>query len=304
MRKKAKVSLVKIILTVCFICLISTSFAQESIPLIEKNDFPALRVYGREIYNDSSLWGYINGGADLYLEYGFVKLMTQNILFQGNLINIEAYLMKDQASAFGIFSASHLHCQDQKQLCRFYCVNSQQVQFAKGKLYYNIFSRKVNPGITDACVDVARVILGRIYTPDFVPDSLLSGGVFASGQNNAKLIKGTLGFQNAFPDWQEKFDGFQNYEAQLIPFDFPEGTFTASRLTFASEADLNRFILSQQLRKLKKQDFGYKDSKYNRFLVRINGTTAYFQESWGNSPEIDAFQDAATEQVKKSISKD
>lgn len=280
------------------------AYAQDTIPMIEKNDIPALRTFGRETFNDSSLWGHINGGADLYLEYGFVQLKTQNLMFQGNMINIEGYLMKDEAAAYGIFSASHLNCQKRSNTYRYTCLNRQQVQFVRGRLYYSITSSKVNPGATEACEKVASILLTRIDAVDFVPAKILSEGVLKEGLINLKLIRGTLGFQNAYPDWQDKFDGFQNVEVQLIPFDFPQGTFTASMLEFSSEADLEKFILTQKMELQKKNKYETTDGKFHRCLIKLSEKSAYFQESWGSSLEIDAIWEVALKQVRNPIPKD
>jgi hypothetical protein len=58
-----------------------------------------------ELYHDEDLYLYINGGADVYLEYGFEKVVTcryQNP--SANRIHVEIYQMKDIGAAFGIFT--------------------------------------------------------------------------------------------------------------------------------------------------------------------------------------------------------
>lgn len=291
------------------LCLLSfgvflPAMAQEDIPLIEKNDIPALRTFGRETFTDSSLWGHINGGADLYLEYGFTQLKTQNLMFQGNLVNVQAYLMKDSAAAFGIYSASHLNCQTRFSHMPFYCGNRQQVQFVKGRLYYDISSSQVGPEATSACMKVANILISKAKGNDFQPPALLSKGNFEAKVQNLKLIRGNLGFQNAFPDWQEKFETFQNYEVQLVSFDFPDGSLTTSLLKFSTEADLDKFIQSQKLKPVRRKMYEFAEAKYDRRLIRMSETTAYFQESWGISEEISSARDTVFEQIKESLSKD
>lgn len=300
MMKRLNVWLLSLILFGIF----QPAMAQEEIPLIEKNDIPALRTFGRATFNDSSLWGHINGGADLYLEYGFTQLKTQNLMFQGNLVNIEAYQMKDSAAAYGIFSASHLNCQTRFSHFPFYCGNKQQVQFVKGRLYYNISSSQLGPEATAACAKVANILVTRVKGTDFQRSSLLTGGMFESRAHTLKLIRGNLGFQNAFPDWQEKFESFTGYEVQLIPFDFPDGSFTAALLRFSTEADLDKFIQNQQLKAERKKIFAYTEGKYARRMIRINETTAYFQESWGISDEITSTREQVFVYVKETLSKE
>ncbi|MCB0822591.1 MAG: hypothetical protein KDC09_07840 [Bacteroidales bacterium] len=58
-----------------------------------------------QTYADEDLYLYIDGGADVYLEYGFKKVASckyQNP--SANRMHIEIYQMKDPDAAYGIFS--------------------------------------------------------------------------------------------------------------------------------------------------------------------------------------------------------
>jgi hypothetical protein len=60
-----------------------------------------------EIYNGENLFSYINGGADIYLEYGFDKVVSckyRNLT--ATEIHLEIYKMTSDTAAFGIFSLS------------------------------------------------------------------------------------------------------------------------------------------------------------------------------------------------------
>ena len=62
-------------------------------------------AYTPQTYKDDDLFTYINGGADIYLEYGFHRVVYNE--YQDNndhSINVEIYEMKNSASAFGIYS--------------------------------------------------------------------------------------------------------------------------------------------------------------------------------------------------------
>ena len=58
-----------------------------------------------EVYEGEDLFLYINGGADIYHEYGFVKVTSAEYSKEGaGRISVELYRMADPVSAFGIFS--------------------------------------------------------------------------------------------------------------------------------------------------------------------------------------------------------
>ncbi|MGE4290224.1 MAG: DUF6599 family protein [Salinivirgaceae bacterium] len=66
-----------------------------------------LTVGQTEHYQSDELYFLINGGADLYLEYGFKEVVAQS--YQNNAnekISVEIYAMKSNEAAFGIYSLS------------------------------------------------------------------------------------------------------------------------------------------------------------------------------------------------------
>jgi hypothetical protein len=64
-----------------------------------------LKAGPEEIYKNEELYSLINGGADVYFEYGFQKVFVQS--FENNKmekINVEIYQMTSDTAAFGIFT--------------------------------------------------------------------------------------------------------------------------------------------------------------------------------------------------------
>jgi len=54
-------------------------------------------------FNKNDLYGYINGGAELFLEFGFIKLVVQHYQQAEQEISIEAYAMECPEAALGIY---------------------------------------------------------------------------------------------------------------------------------------------------------------------------------------------------------
>ncbi|MBN2710317.1 MAG: hypothetical protein JXR46_14840 [Calditrichaceae bacterium] len=55
------------------------------------------------VFNQSDLYGHINGGAELFLEFGFEKLAVRHYKNGDNEIGVELYAMADNAAATGIY---------------------------------------------------------------------------------------------------------------------------------------------------------------------------------------------------------
>ena len=55
------------------------------------------------IFREQDLFGHIDGGADLFLEFGFVALRIQNYESDGGEIGLEVYEMESPEAALGIY---------------------------------------------------------------------------------------------------------------------------------------------------------------------------------------------------------
>lgn len=63
------------------------------------------RNYKPEEYAGDELYLYINGGAEIYHEYGFQQVLVQDFLNSSNKsVSLELYQMNDPESAYGIYT--------------------------------------------------------------------------------------------------------------------------------------------------------------------------------------------------------
>lgn len=56
------------------------------------------------IFEGDALYGFMNGGSDLYFEYGFQKLTVKDLQYEGYKYTMEIYRMDTPRNAFGIYS--------------------------------------------------------------------------------------------------------------------------------------------------------------------------------------------------------
>ncbi|MEE9464267.1 MAG: DUF6599 family protein, partial [Candidatus Neomarinimicrobiota bacterium] len=60
-----------------------------------------------KIYNRENLYEYINGGAELYLSYGFLQMISRTYTKSGKPdIVVDIFDMGSSRNAFGVFSHS------------------------------------------------------------------------------------------------------------------------------------------------------------------------------------------------------
>ncbi|MCU7497465.1 MAG: hypothetical protein HF314_02615 [Ignavibacteria bacterium] len=214
----------------------------DEMPGILPRDVPSGKITRNDFFDGKSLWGYIDGGADLYLEYGFSRLRIQEISFkEGQQIKLEIYRMKDPAAAYGIFSVSRFKCSQKDSLSRFSCISGYQVQAACGRYYVSAINENGTLQEQELCCSLVRLILGQIKEDSLEFPGLFQEKVFQPYINELKFFNGKLGVQNGFPAWSDQFDRYGKFSMYLLPIETPSGFINASKIKFSSDEDMKSF---------------------------------------------------------------
>ena len=214
----------------------SLNFAQENFPKIEQSDFDGIKLTRGDYYNGTSLWGYIDGGADLYLEYGFSKIAVQEIEFKSHKYKVDIYKMNDAGAAFGIFSISQYKCSD-KSICKYSCVTEYQVQAAKGSYFISITNEKGTSEEQEFCIKLADKIISKINENDYILPPCFNITIFKLSQ--VKFVNGILGVQNAFADWEEFFKNYEKFSFHVVDLEDNGKFFYLFRIEFNKKYDLD-----------------------------------------------------------------
>lgn len=93
---------VKKVLLVLFLC-----FACSQLSIIHCQ----LSITRERVFTGQGLYGFMNGGADLFLEYGVEKLTNRDVTWNGESYTIDIYEMPTPEDAFGIYSMQVFRCQ-------------------------------------------------------------------------------------------------------------------------------------------------------------------------------------------------
>jgi hypothetical protein len=136
------------VLAVVFILFLLSSgvFSEE----VYKSILPRHREFSNwarpkepEYYDTDSLSGYINGAAEIFLQYGFVDLyVARYLLVSGEVkkeITLELYRMDSPEDAFGIFSLERTGEERiSRQIEGLNWVSETQINLVKGEFFVNI----------------------------------------------------------------------------------------------------------------------------------------------------------------------
>lgn len=213
--------------------------AQAEMPVLVQGEIPGLEVRSVRTFVGDALYGFIDGGADLYNEYGFDRLAVQELELQDQTYFLEVYRMADAGGAFGIFSVSHGECMPADSLPPSSCVAPSVVQWAHSRYFVRIAAAARSSSAQAGGLLLARRMAAKISGESWtIPPLPAAAG---ATERTLVLARGVLGIQNGFDQWSRLVQGLEDFEAAIVSREDSSGQTVVGELTFASVADLGRF---------------------------------------------------------------
>lgn len=165
------------------------------LPLMLQGQSPeGVTVKRDRAFIGAELYGFMNGGAELFLEYGVQRLQALDVEYKGEEYGIEIYEMPTAASAFGIYSLHTFKCLRVDTL-GINCLSKYQLQAAIGNKYVSIVFQS---GSAKARANVDELFHLYIDTTNVdklvIPDLLKSKLPYTS---SLKYLKGDISASNA-----------------------------------------------------------------------------------------------------------
>lgn len=158
------------------------------------------RIGSRASFDRNGLFNYIDGGAELFLEFGFQILQLQRYGRQKDEISVEAYLMEDPAAALGIYL---LKCGPESPIPALPARNSgdrYQLAMVRGATYIVINNYSGAPELLPVMGELAAKVLASLEP---VPETA-SGAILEllpqPGQipGTRRIIRGPYSLQSIF----------------------------------------------------------------------------------------------------------
>lgn len=242
MNNKIKYTLIFLV----FVLGLSLGAQQNKFPRLYQEDVDGGEITRTEFYIGEELWGLINGGADLYLEYGLDRTLLQEIIHNNNIYRVEVYGMTGLNEAFGIFSINKFNCAKTDTLVKHICITPYQIQAAVGRFYFSISNQSGDGDAQKYSLHLFEKLLAKIELKNFIVSKYFQQPQLEQYQNQIKLIKGKLGLQNGFPRWEKYFTNYTDYEIVLLPIKTEEGFINIALIDFDSDKDAERFIATTE----------------------------------------------------------
>lgn len=143
-------------------------------PALQNGELPGLQIVDSQEYRGSQLYGYINGGSELYYEYGFESVLVQTIRIAKSEYQAEYYRMTNPTAAFGIFSVSRRPGRLLPEFSGFGQSTRFQTLFAVNQFYVSVTNFSGTAADSQITVRLARKIAGKIQPlPSPIPEPVL-----------------------------------------------------------------------------------------------------------------------------------
>jgi len=205
-----------IIVALMLSCFAASAQVPEGFPSISEDRLETGKIKSERTYTKESLFGYMNGGAELYLEYGFDRLVVSEIDIDGTEYKVEVYKMDDPEAAYGIYSVSVFRCDTSGHLDAYACQTAYQLQLCKGDYYISIINNSGKALAADQSIRLANILLAPVRGHSFEPGDFLPDINLYEDITRMVLVKGELGLFNGAFEWNDILDGVEHYTGLVL----------------------------------------------------------------------------------------
>jgi hypothetical protein len=227
----------------------------QDMPQLDTNDILHSTISSQKTYQGEGLYGYIDGGAELYMAYGFDKLVLQEVELGGEKYTIQIYRMADPQSAFGIYSIYRFNCDSSARLTRCQCATRYQYIAERNRYYYSIINQSGSTLARQQSLDIGHILAGKIH-PDSIPwPDIFNMDVFIGYQNSLKYIRSNIALQQVLVEWSKYFEFIKNYSLWYLPIENEiSGNIYIAFINFQNTSDAKLFIKNSALKLCKSGD--------------------------------------------------
>ena len=164
--------------------------ADAAVPGWKKVDHP-------RVFTQADLYGYIDGGAELFLEFGFDNLTLQKYRSGGSEVAVEVYRMADPGAAAGIYLMKCGRETPDPSLKERHTLNRHQLMFQRNRYYVTINNLSGGEKAGPDLLRFAGLVAGRLPADLPAPElkRLPAVGLVAG---SPRLFRGPFALQSLF----------------------------------------------------------------------------------------------------------
>ena len=154
---------------------------------------------GPQAFERDDLFLYINGGAEIYHEYGFARVLVQDFWHEKSSISLEIFEMADPAAAYGMFSFKRGPKGESVAVGTEASLEGYYLNFWKGRFLVTLTGMDASEGTVRGILAAARGVDARLdgeARPPALTSALPEAGLV---RPSVKYLEGPLGLRNVQP---------------------------------------------------------------------------------------------------------
>ena len=163
-----------------------------------------------EEYVGEDLYAYIDGGAEIYQEYGFRRVVLQDYKnVSGRSVSLEVFEMETPAAAYGIFTFKRSGKGKSVPLGSGADLEDYYLNFWKGRFVVTLTGSDGTAATIDGILAVGGAVDAKIADKSDLPalvEALPEAGL---KRGSVKYLKGLLGLNNVYPFYTARGLGFK-----------------------------------------------------------------------------------------------
>ncbi|MBS2209787.1 hypothetical protein KEM09_00120 [Carboxylicivirga mesophila] len=228
-----------------------------------------IKVTSEQTYDAGALYGYMNGGSELYKEYQFQKLTVQELEIEGQELKFECFEMATPILAYGIFSVNVYQCQSaENSLLPYLCATDYQLQAVYGNKYLSIIN---NTGSSDAQKVAEKILHSFMENNHEKHDALLPKCITRLKADQVMYMNGMLAMENRAAQWTELYQQLELHNCYIIKW---KASIVSVMVFQADKKSINDFADESYLVKQKKSVAyiaikGYDDAFINQLFKTL-----------------------------------
>jgi hypothetical protein len=160
------------------------------------------------VYQGTELYTYMDGGAEIYIEYGFERLESQSYERGADEIAVELYRLRDDA--FGLLTFLRSPRCETPSLGDVACLAGHYLLFAKGPYLCAVTAQAQFQGSREALLKVGGAIAARLEGAGQSPEVLRLLPAEGRLEATEKQIRGPVGLRSVSQQAGELFGGFRD----------------------------------------------------------------------------------------------
>lgn len=160
-------------------------------------------------YEGEELYAYIDGGAEIYQEYGFRRVILQDYKNAGGKsVSLEIFEMGSTAAAFGMFTFKRSGSGKTVSLGAGAELEAYYLNFWKGRFLVTLTGFDESSETIGGLTAVAGIVDSRIRDSGEAPGLVAALPEKGLRPGSVKYLKGLLGLNNIYPFYSARGLGF------------------------------------------------------------------------------------------------